>query len=69
MRSGARDYRSEERLFNEIVNKMTNHERNHWARAGYLGLRSKRLEKLRPHAGAAIRRIQHGVGRPVGFAL
>jgi len=27
--------------FNVVVNVMSNHERNQWARAGYLGLRGK----------------------------
>ena len=43
--------------FNDLVNKMTNHERNQWARAGYPGLRRKDVEELRPHARAAHRRL------------
>ena len=43
--------------FNDLVNKMTNYERNQWARAGYPGLRRKDVEELRPHARAAHRRL------------
>lgn len=54
--------------FEEAVQKMTNHERNLWARAGYPGLRRRDIDQLRPYAGAALRRIAHGVGRrPFNF--
>ena len=32
--------------FNALVNLMPNNNRNHWARAGYPGLRSKKCEEL-----------------------
>lgn len=32
--------------FNAMVNFMTNHERNQWARAGYPGLRNKKCAEL-----------------------
>lgn len=32
--------------FNAMVNFMTNHERNQWARAGYPGLRAKKCAEL-----------------------
>ncbi len=32
--------------FNAMVNFMTNHERNQWARAGYPGLRTKKCAEL-----------------------
>ena len=47
----------EHELFNMLVDKMTNHERNLWARAGYPGLRGKEIDKLEPYAHAARRRI------------
>ena len=40
--------------FEQVVNKMTNHERNQWARAGYPGLRKKDIVMLVPYASAAI---------------
>ncbi len=43
--------------FNDLVNKMTNHERNQWARAGYPGLQRKEVKKLLPFAQAAERRL------------
>ena len=43
--------------FNALVNKMTNHERNLWARAGYPGLLHKEIKKLLPYADAAERRL------------
>jgi hypothetical protein len=49
--------------FEEIVQKMTNHERNLWARAKYPGLSKRDVEKLAPHAGAAIDRLERGAGR------
>jgi hypothetical protein len=50
--------------FEEIVQKMTNRERSAWARAGYPGLSKRDVAKLTPHAGAAIRRLEEGLGRP-----
>ncbi len=32
--------------FNSLVNMMANNDRNHWARAGYPGLRSKKCEEI-----------------------
>lgn len=49
------DAHSKER-FQFIVNAMTNHERNLWARAGYPGLQKSEIEKLKPFAQAANRR-------------
>ncbi len=43
--------------FNDLVNKMTNHENHLWARAGWPGLQHKEIEKLLPHALAARRRL------------
>lgn len=43
--------------FGEIVEAMTNHERNQWARAGYPGLKQRSIDVLRPHAQAAERRL------------
>lgn len=48
---------SQKNLFRAVVEKMTNHERNLWARAGYPGLKHKETEKLKPYAAAAIRRL------------
>lgn len=46
-----------EEKFNDLVNKMTNHERNQWARASYPSLIDKDVEQLLPHAQAAYRRL------------
>ncbi len=43
--------------FGDLVEKMTNHERSLWARAGYPGLAHKEIKALRPHARAAQRRF------------
>ena len=43
--------------FNDIVNRMTNYERNQWAKAKYPGLRHKEIKKLEPYADAAIRKL------------
>ncbi len=43
--------------FQKLVNKMTNYERNQWARAGYPGLRPEQIDKLMPYAQAAHRRL------------
>lgn len=48
----------EERRFAALVDKMTNHERNTWAKAGYPGLRKKELAELLPFARAAMERLQ-----------
>lgn len=51
--------------FQGIVNGMTNHERNQWARAGYPGLRPAHDEKLLhrwllSHRAAGVARVaQH----------
>lgn len=47
----------EQRRFATLVNKMTNSERNGWARAGYPGLRNKEVDELLPYAQAAQRRL------------
>ena len=47
----------EQRKFAALVGKMTNHERNTWARAGYPGLRNKEVAELLPYAQAAHRRL------------
>ena len=44
-------------VFNDLVNKMTNHENHLWARAGWPGLSNKDMKKLLPYAQAAYRRI------------
>ena len=44
-------------VFNDLVNKMTNHENHLWGRAGWPGLRDKDMEKLLPYAQSAHRRI------------
>jgi len=49
--------------FEEIVQKMTNRERNAWARAGYPGLAKRDVKLLKPHARAAILRLDCGDGR------
>lgn len=49
--------------FQAAVNKMTNHERNIWARSGYPGLKETDIEKLRPFAAAAIRGLAHATPR------
>ena len=43
--------------FGDLVEKMTNHERNLWARAGYPGLKDKSTKALMPYARAARRRF------------
>lgn len=43
-----RDMTKSERKFRDLVNKMTNHQRNLWARAGYKGLRQKDPKQLKP---------------------
>ena len=43
--------------FNALVDKMTNHERNLWARAGYPGLEHKNMSLLLPYARAAQARL------------
>lgn len=47
--------------FDALVNKMTNHERHQWAKAGYPGLRGRVSDKLGSYADAAARRLD-GVG-------
>lgn len=42
--------------FAAIVNKMTNRERNHWARAGYPGLKGHSAKKVAEFCPAAERR-------------
>lgn len=44
--------------FAEVVNALTNHERNLWARAGYPGGYRKELAALAPYALPALRRIE-----------
>ena len=53
--------------FNDLVNKMTNHERNLWAKDKYPGLRRKDVKLLlpKPYAKAAENRIYLGIGRVV----
>jgi hypothetical protein len=52
-------------IFDDLVEKMTNHERSIWAKAGYPGLRGQNVKQLQPYAAAAERRISRGVGRRV----
>ena len=49
-----RDRREDERGVQAIVNKMTNWERNQWARAGY----PKKGKAFKAFAAAAIRRLE-----------
>lgn len=60
-----RQRRRHRSIFDDLVEKMTNHERSIWAKAGYPGLRQKDVKRLMPYAQAAQRRIARGVGRPV----
>ena len=50
---------ADEVRFVALVNKMTNHERNQWARAGYPGkeLVGGNIDALMPFAQAAARRL------------
>lgn len=54
--------------FDQLVNAMTNKERNWWARNGYPGLRKKEVRALFRYAAVAERRLEHGHPTFVTFA-